>query len=449
MQKKLPTINSAHGSETRNIINELIKLFNNMGYSYNESLQKAHDILDEAQQTNDMNKDVQKQINNLILSDGESDAEVIQARGGHPLLKDRLDENDMEMAQTAKKYDVFSMANMGQDIKEAMTGGNIAVIGRYSVGEENLVKSAVQPEHTSFLKLGKNLFNKKDVTPSHTVSVITGVAQPSEWHDLSGYIPVSPNIKYSRKFNSIVAYFTAERTFISGVSNSGLTFTTPSNCHFIRVTTDSAGNKKEAEQIELGGTSTEYEEFSVSLGSELNKVVLSRKNFTDRIITDDMLDFNAVKIDHVDFIIRLPNLIDKSKINYSKVPSQTGLVDSNWYDASDYIEVVKGETYTFSRGIHYVQLYDINKKFIKVITLESHENTPFTFTADTDGLILAAWYKSVTDEIVMNIGDTADTRQSEFGYVLDQDLIKNVGAGSSESGLDEFLTTENEAWEVI
>ena len=33
----IPYIGSQHDSETRNIINELIRLFNKMGYSYEES----------------------------------------------------------------------------------------------------------------------------------------------------------------------------------------------------------------------------------------------------------------------------------------------------------------------------------------------------------------------------------------------------------------------------
>ena len=93
MQKKLPTINSAHGSETRNIINELIKLFNGMGYTYDEALRKAQNVLNEAQKTNDMNEDVQRQLNDIILENGNSEAEVVQARGGYDLLKNRLDEN--------------------------------------------------------------------------------------------------------------------------------------------------------------------------------------------------------------------------------------------------------------------------------------------------------------------------------------------------------------------
>ena len=83
MQNKLPLINSAHGSETRNIINELIKLFNSMGYTYNEALQKAQQVLN-------MNIDVQSQLDGLIIESGNANAEVSQARGGFPLLKDRL-----------------------------------------------------------------------------------------------------------------------------------------------------------------------------------------------------------------------------------------------------------------------------------------------------------------------------------------------------------------------
>ena len=90
VQNKLPLINSAHGSETRNIINELIKLFNGMGYTYSESLKMSREILIEAQQTNNMNKDVQQQINTLIAESGTSDAEVLQARGGFDVLNERF-----------------------------------------------------------------------------------------------------------------------------------------------------------------------------------------------------------------------------------------------------------------------------------------------------------------------------------------------------------------------
>ena len=93
----IPYIGSQHDSETRNIINELIRLFNKMGYSYEESLKKAHEVLAEStkallesKKINDKNTDVQKQIDKLILESGTSDAEVIQARSNFDTLNSRV-----------------------------------------------------------------------------------------------------------------------------------------------------------------------------------------------------------------------------------------------------------------------------------------------------------------------------------------------------------------------
>ena len=97
-QEKVPEINYGHGSDTRNIINKLIRIFNGMGYTYDEALQKAHDTLKEAKKINDMNKDVQNQLDVLIIESGNANAEVSQARGGLPLLKDRLDKVDTRLA---------------------------------------------------------------------------------------------------------------------------------------------------------------------------------------------------------------------------------------------------------------------------------------------------------------------------------------------------------------
>lgn len=45
-----------------------------------------------------------------------------------------------EIKKKADKDEVFTMANMGQDIKEAMTGGSVAVVGNQMVGHANLSK---------------------------------------------------------------------------------------------------------------------------------------------------------------------------------------------------------------------------------------------------------------------------------------------------------------------
>ena len=117
VQKKLPLINSAHGSETRNIINELIKLFNGLGYTYDEALYQAKIILNEAKKTNNMNKDVQDQVNNIISEfndEGTTNAEVVQARGEHTVLNERLnlDENKFNRDFKNRNYNKLPTPNL-------------------------------------------------------------------------------------------------------------------------------------------------------------------------------------------------------------------------------------------------------------------------------------------------------------------------------------------------
>lgn len=100
IHKNVPTINYAHGPDTRNIINELIKRFNKMGYTYRQSLKKALDVLEEAQRINDSNADVQQQIDNIIKGVADPNAEIAQARGTYPLLKDRFNANEGGLNRT-------------------------------------------------------------------------------------------------------------------------------------------------------------------------------------------------------------------------------------------------------------------------------------------------------------------------------------------------------------
>ena len=87
-------IGSIFDRNNRNNMNDNFKELYEGRQKIDELSIRADTVLNEAKKTTDMNKDVQNQIDNLILSDGQSDAEVIQARGGLPLLKDRLDNQD-------------------------------------------------------------------------------------------------------------------------------------------------------------------------------------------------------------------------------------------------------------------------------------------------------------------------------------------------------------------
>ena len=61
-------------------------------------------------------------------------------------------------ANKANKNEVFSMINMGQDVKEAMTGGSVAVVGENTILRENIVDNEI-----TFKKLSNELKNNFEV----------------------------------------------------------------------------------------------------------------------------------------------------------------------------------------------------------------------------------------------------------------------------------------------
>ena len=64
----------------------------------------------------------------------------------------------------ADKNSVFTMANMGQDIKEAMTGGSVAVVGKNTILTENIVDGQVTRS-----KFNNNIFEKNYIKISNMI----------------------------------------------------------------------------------------------------------------------------------------------------------------------------------------------------------------------------------------------------------------------------------------
>lgn len=64
-----------------------------------QSLSKSEQAINKADQANTKADETQVQLNNIIIESGTSDAEVIQARGGAPVLNERLNGLDVQLAE--------------------------------------------------------------------------------------------------------------------------------------------------------------------------------------------------------------------------------------------------------------------------------------------------------------------------------------------------------------
>ena len=79
------------------------------------------------------------------IKEGNANMEVSQARGTHPNLRSRLDEVDNKQQQTTAQLQqkvgagvLATMGDLSQDVKTAMTGGSVAVVGNGAVAFNNL-----------------------------------------------------------------------------------------------------------------------------------------------------------------------------------------------------------------------------------------------------------------------------------------------------------------------
>lgn len=138
---------------------------------------------------------------------GNANMEVSRARGSFDVLKDRLDDSDDKLSKIddnkADKNQVFTMDNMGQDIKEAMSGGSVAVVGVGAVDTKNVKQKAITADRTTFIKSLKNIADPSQIDVGYMYNIVNGkVAKVDD----SGFscikIAVDSNTWYSLNYGN-------------------------------------------------------------------------------------------------------------------------------------------------------------------------------------------------------------------------------------------------------
>ena len=136
------------------------------------------------------------------------------------------------------------------------------------IDKNHIKDQAVSLKSIEGAELGKNLFNKDNVTPDKYVLYSNGQLGDNTNYVATDYIEVEPNTQYTRNYSHQMAFYDANKTYISGInvdwSNIGVTtFTTPANAKYVRLTV--AKTAVDTFQLEKGSVATSYEPYGYKL----------------------------------------------------------------------------------------------------------------------------------------------------------------------------------------
>ena len=288
-------------------------------------------------------KDVRDSIHNAIktcyddasIVNNNANMEVKMARGVHSTLGDRLNKSDekqeeisSQLEHKASKNEVFSMSNMGQDIKEAMTGGSVAVVGKNAILNENIVNDQVSVEKIDFCNIEGNLI---DLNKLRSDTCIVEHTENFGTQSLSGYstthkIIVEPNTTYTIEENTINGILFNEYDIngkklvyrhFSALKVPSLTFTTTQDTRYIMI---SFNNAVKSNVYFNRGDSIIKKQYSINFNSNVN--VVKKEEFNKIKEKVDMIDINNIdynyfaQIENGFLVCKIPST---TKVSYNGV----------------------------------------------------------------------------------------------------------------------------------
>lgn len=254
------------------------------------------------------------------------------------------------------------MANMGQDVKEAMTGGSVAVVGRNAVTDDNIVDNSISREKLNFYLTisNNNLANRNNFMINKTYNSSGTLV---EGYSNTGFIPVTPGLKYycynQNGLGAWYCYWNNEKEYISG----GILYDRFTPIDVARYITITIYNDY-------------VDEFYVTLHPDnpYGKKICDE----ELIITNDNIQDKTISRDKLNFLTKHSyNLVDPDNYIIGHTYNDKGEYIFG-YNNTGFISVKPNTRYIFndSSGGAWCCYWDENKNFISGLVGRGVLNTP-------------------------------------------------------------------------
>ena len=323
-----------------------------------------------------------------------------------------------------------TLSDLTQEVKLAMTGGTVAVVGEDSVGTENIKDGSVSADKTDFITkkiTSENIVDSSKSKVGITLNTNTGEETANALYNTTDFIKVEQGITYYTPYSTRFYKFSDNKDYLGWEETSS--YTAEQN-GYIRVRISAGSNIPFRINI---GSLKPFDEYRELL--DIPTLVLDNEKIKSATFTNGELN-EGLKVTekNVNFFYRdSPNLFNKDTVTPNKrLSSANAIMDDVNNTVSDYIEVLPNTTYSVTEG-SYTHFYDVDKTFISghgvgIKTFTTPENTAYIritvrkIKLDVFMLILGSTPPGEADYIPFNVFSFTDNVQ----VVREEKLFKGM-----------------------
>lgn len=163
------------------------------------------------------------------------------------------------------KNNAISTRTIGTEQVDSRTIAKEAIIGE-KIKDVNITDNKIPVNELSvysmdFLKIGKNMFNKRSITNNSYANLNNGIEYVTQNYFTSKFIPVNENVNIAVSVNARVLFYRKDGSYISGKENIKSLLTPPETAMF---KVAAASYSLATLQVEEAETSTPYSDFEVN-----------------------------------------------------------------------------------------------------------------------------------------------------------------------------------------
>ena len=202
-------------------------------------------------------------------------------------INNDIKEIDSQLDTKANYNAIWNMANMGQDVKEAMTGGSVAVVGKDSILTVNIIDNQVTPAKTSFYGINEdgNLIDRNNLIKGYYYNN-NGEKITDDNAYTTGLIKFNKELEYNFNFVTYITFWDENKIFINGYIQGSSTPDHP---------TDLENIPQNAKYVRFSVWSSDINICIFSKKSKYSKDLKTDYFLKETIIKEELLDDNLKK----------------------------------------------------------------------------------------------------------------------------------------------------------